>query len=154
MYGNLWPTLYNNNMGGVDLLNNMTSCCSIRSRNRKWYWGVYNWFLNASMVQAWRLYRKVGAIMKDGDHEKISLLEFIRSCVEVSVLLHGSGSASYLPSIQATTNRDEIRIDQGNHMIIKTGKKGVCKQCGNRTYYRCRRCDVGLHPDCFELYHT
>ena len=56
----------NNNMGGVDLLDNLISSYSIRSRNRKWYWGVYNWFLNANMVQAWRFYKKIGTIMKEG----------------------------------------------------------------------------------------
>ena len=145
--------VYNNNMGGVDLLDNLSSCYSIRSRNRKWYWGVYNWFLNVSMVQAWRLYRKVGAVLNVKDNEKIGLLDFTRSCVEMMVMIHGNNAVSPLSSTHAITNRDEIRKDQGNHLIIKTDKKGVCKFCCNRTSYRCRRCDVGLHPDFFELYH-
>ena len=103
--------LYNNNMGGVDLLDNLISSYSIRSRNRKWYWGVYNWFLNATMVQGWRFYKKIGTIMIEGLMEKIGLVDFIRSCVEMSVLLHGNNSVSLLPSIPAAPNREEIQKD-------------------------------------------
>jgi hypothetical protein len=30
---------------------------AITTRVKKWYWALYTWFLNISMVQAWRLYR-------------------------------------------------------------------------------------------------
>ena len=63
------------------------------------------------MVQAWQFYRKIGTIMKEGDMEKIGLVDFIRSCVEMSVLLHGNYSVSLLPSIPAAPNREEIRKD-------------------------------------------
>jgi hypothetical protein len=49
--------LYNTFMGGVDLLDNSTKNYAISTRVRKWYWCIYTWFLNVSMVQAWRLYR-------------------------------------------------------------------------------------------------
>jgi DNA excision repair protein ERCC-6 len=49
--------LYNKSMGGVDLLDNSTKNYAIRTRVRKWYWCLYTWFLNVTMVQAWRLYR-------------------------------------------------------------------------------------------------
>ena len=64
---------------------------------------------------------------------------------------HANNAVSPLPSIHAITNRDEIRKDQRNHLITETDKKCVCKFCSNRTSYRCRGCDVGLHSDCFEL---
>ncbi|QQP53338.1 PiggyBac transposable elementderived protein 3like, partial [Caligus rogercresseyi] len=34
----------------------------ITSRTKKWHWALYNWFLNVQMVQAWRLYRRVGKL--------------------------------------------------------------------------------------------
>ena len=49
---------YNSNMGGVDLLDNGEKNYAITTRIRKWYWSVYSWFLNISMVQSWRLYRE------------------------------------------------------------------------------------------------
>lgn len=48
---------YNKFMGGVDLLDNSIKNYAIATRVRKWYWCLYIWFLNVSMVQAWRLYR-------------------------------------------------------------------------------------------------
>jgi hypothetical protein len=48
---------YNKNMGGVDLIDNSEKNYAITTRVKKWYWCLYTWFLNISMVQAWRLYR-------------------------------------------------------------------------------------------------
>ena len=48
---------YNKAMGGVDLVNQCIKCYRIHTRIRKWYWALYTWFLNAQMVQAWRLFR-------------------------------------------------------------------------------------------------
>lgn len=50
---------YNKRMGGVDLLDNGEKNYSITTRVKKWYWAVYAWFCNITMVQAWRLYRCV-----------------------------------------------------------------------------------------------
>ena len=82
--------------------------------------------------------------MKEGDMEKIGLVDFIRSCVEMSVLLLGNNSVSLLPSIPAASNQEEIRKDQGNHLIIKTNKKGVCKYSQNQTSY----IRLGVMLDC------
>ena len=148
--------VYNAHMGGVDLLDGMVTCYAIATRNRKWYWALYNWYLNVSLVQAWRLYRKVGAITAVKEQEKMPLLDFTRSCVEMTVMRHGEVTTSRVqthPALSAS-NLAEIKKDNGNHLVIKTpDRKNVCRHCQKRTLYRCRRCDVGLHPDCFEAYH-
>ena len=149
-------TVYNTHMGGVDLLDSMVMCYAIPIRNRKWYWALYNWYLNVSLVQSWRLYRKVGAITGIKEQEKMPLLDFIRSCVETTVMRHGDINTSRSltrPALSSSTLAD-IKTDNGNHLVIKTPeRKNVCRHCQKRTLYRCRRCDVGLHPDCFEAYH-
>lgn len=48
---------YNENMGGVDLVDNSEKNYAITARCKKWYWSIYAWFLNIIMVQAWRLFR-------------------------------------------------------------------------------------------------
>ncbi|MPC07474.1 hypothetical protein E2C01_000036 [Portunus trituberculatus] len=111
--------VYNTHMGGVDLLDNMVSCYAITARNRKWYWALHNWFLNVSFVQAWRLYRKVGMVMGIKDNEKMPLLSFIRSCVEMTIMLHGESNTSHihtLPALSPSTRAD-FRRDSGNHII-------------------------------------
>ncbi len=49
--------LYNTFMGGVDLLVSSKKKYAISTRVKKLYWCLYTWFLNVSMLQAWRLFR-------------------------------------------------------------------------------------------------
>jgi hypothetical protein len=44
-------------MGGVDLLDKMTKNYAISAQVCKWYWCLYAWYLNVSMVQAWQIFR-------------------------------------------------------------------------------------------------
>ncbi len=37
---------YNKHMGGVDLMDSSKKNYAIQTRVRKWYWALYNWFLN------------------------------------------------------------------------------------------------------------
>ena len=92
------------------------------------------------------------------DHEKMLLLAFIRSCVEMTVMLHGKVNTSRVPNLPvlSSSNLSEVSRDSGNHLIIKTPgrKSGCCSRCcKKKTLYRCRRYNLDLHPDCFEAYH-
>jgi hypothetical protein len=217
-------SLYNSFMGGVDLLDNSEKNYAIVTRLKKWYWCLYTWFLNISMVQAWRLYR---ANMKEknrleqekdlvedkkreeeeeeednkrrmeeegeqvrGDRvaekvrekerlkekekkmeerekerkkkrfeekklEDISLLEFTRQVVEITVKKHGDSEVSHQRlSSSRLTGLDAVRYDHGPHLIMLTEVTGVCKHCKKRSKYRCERCEVALHADCFYDFHN
>ncbi|XP_046686779.1 piggyBac transposable element-derived protein 3-like [Homalodisca vitripennis] len=48
---------YNTYMGGVDQLDQNISTYRIGIRNRKWYWALLAYLLNATMNNAWQLYR-------------------------------------------------------------------------------------------------
>ena len=48
---------YNKAMGGVDLVDNAEKNYAITTRTKEWYWSLFAWFLNITMVQAWCLYR-------------------------------------------------------------------------------------------------
>ena len=50
---------YNDNMGGVDLLDNMVACYRVPYRKKKWWFNIFIWSLNVSAVNAWRLRMKV-----------------------------------------------------------------------------------------------
>ena len=175
---------------------------SITPRQTKWYWGMYTWFLNVQMVQAWRLYRHTYKerhlqirerekcedqeleasamsnvektnIKKEREEvrrvkrkeekkkEEVGLLAFTRDSVELLVLRHGE--ARHMPAKAARASvgsREAIRFDHSTiHCVIRTEIKGVCNHCMNelnqqkRSFYRCKTCNVALHPDCFEAYH-
>ena len=65
--------LYNKNMGGVDLFDKLRGYYRIRIRSRKWYWPLFRFCLNGSVINLWLLYRNV--------ETKMSLLEFTRQIV-------------------------------------------------------------------------
>ena len=132
-------------MGGVDLLDNAVSCYAIRTRNRKWYWALYNWFLMVSCVQAWRLYRRVGSVLGMKEKEKIPYIDFLRGAIEMMVDVNDTSFRGFsLPQMSGNTLA-LIRKDQGNHLVVKTTSKNVCRHCKDekgaekRTFYRCRR---------------
>jgi hypothetical protein len=89
--------------------------------------------------------------------EEIPLLEFIRQTVELMVVTHSDSFSNTSWQTQATRltpqNLKVVRYDNGRHLIYKSQLHGVCKACKNRSLYRCDRCEVALHPDCFYGFH-
>lgn len=140
---------YNAHMGGVDLLDAAEKVYRIHFRMKKWYWCLYAWFLNISMVQAWRMYRRMNS-----DKEKLPLLDFVRDVVWET--LHLTGSIKRPIALhQSPSMKDRIRFDRKDHLIRQNRKvRFVCQECKHRTGYFCNKCKVGLHPDCFYDYHT
>jgi len=69
------PTLfqtYNEGMGGVDQINQQVACYRTRFRQRKWWWPIFIYLVDVTVVNAWYLMRKV--------HGRTdSLLDFRRS---------------------------------------------------------------------------
>ena len=182
---------YSQALGGVSLLDNSVKSLAIASRMRRWsWWWLYTWFLNVSMVQAWRLYRthikeqknhrvshrnssapKVkkerGKKRKRHEEEKekkrmakeISLLEFTRQVVELTFQKHGEPDEVIIPQREASARLtpgalEAVRYDSGRHLIILTTITGVCKHCRKRSRYRCDRCQVALHAECFFRFHV
>ena len=61
------------------------------------------------------------------------------------------------PSLQSrkVTSKltDIVRYDGMNHFIVCCDQARSCRQCKGRASFRCKKCDLGLHPKCFEAYH-
>ncbi len=202
---------YNKFMGWVDLVDNSEKNYSITTRVKKWYWCLYTWFLNISMVQAWRLYRahmkeqhrliQVEEDKKEAELEKleqavqftkspnssrakkqrekeqkkrrveekkveeISLLEFTRDVVDMTFKNHGTEDSIITSQKEASAmlvpgTLEQVRFDSGRHLVKLTSVAGVCKQCKlklgkeKRTKWRCDRCNVALHCECFFDFHV
>lgn len=89
--------------------------------------------------------------------EEIPLLEFTREVVEATVKHHGDSEVSFqrlASSRLSSSGLSAIRYDTGRHLIILTDITGVCKNCNKRSKFRCTRCEVALHAECFLGYHT
>lgn len=50
----------------------------------------------------------------------------------------------------------EIRVDNIGHVIVEDKNKARrrCRQCKSTTIYMCVKCQVHLHANCFEKFHT
>ena len=88
--------------------------------------------------------------------EEISLLDFIRDCVELLLLRHGEPRNQPAKAARASSlNKPAIRFDSSiMHLVIRTNIAGVCQLCKGRAQFRCESCNVALHPACFKEYHT
>jgi hypothetical protein len=80
--------------------------------------------------------------------------------VVVTIKKHGGGEGTEEPvpfqdnmasSRLTPAELEAIRYDRIGHLITKPVPtvSGVCKMCKNRSRYRCVRCKVCLHPECF-----
>lgn len=47
---------YNQNMGGVDLMDYFLSIYRPRIRSKKWYWPLFSWILGVSLLASWKLW--------------------------------------------------------------------------------------------------
>ena len=142
--------LYNKYMGGVDLLDAMIAKYRIRLRSRKWYWALFSWVISALTVNAWKLFMKVTT-------EKIGLLVFIQQVCQEILTVHSQEkkrtgrSASEIKGCAG----ENIRYDGVSHWPKHVGDgKPRCRECKRRCKFTCSKCHVGLHPECFEKYHT
>ena len=90
--------------------------------------------------------------------EEISLLDFTRQVVEMIIQKHSDTFGTpihqreVVPSVSKAA-RQEVRLHPGSHLIKMTDLRGVCQECKKRSQFRCDRCDVALHPECFYSYH-
>lgn len=99
--------------------------------------------------------------VEERKQEEIPLVEFIRQVVDLTFKKHASEpkkvvtSQSEATAMLTSTTLAVVRYDSGRHLVRITERRGVCKECNGRTFYRCCRCDVALHPDsCFYNFHV
>lgn len=136
--------LYNQGMGGVDQLDQQVACYRTRIRQRKWWWPIFVYLFDVTVVNSWYLFRKVHG-------GSVSLFDFRRQ-LAVSLL-----KCNGVPSIQGrrvSAVLSDVRYDGNNHWIVREDTDRHCKACTKKTIYRCEKCDVGLHPHCHKYYHT
>lgn len=66
---------YNRHMGGTDLGDQNINRHRINIRGKKWWWGIFTWLLDASVQNAWTLFRQIHP------EDKVTQLEFRRKIV-------------------------------------------------------------------------
>ncbi|KAG9280005.1 piggyBac transposable element-derived protein 3-like, partial [Astyanax mexicanus] len=151
--------LYNQHMGGVDLMDQCVAMYPHRRRNKRWYIRVFFHFLDVTTVNAWLLYRMSGNEAKDLLHFKASIARALINAGSVKIHTRGRPSATPPPAKRRAVSKPppEIRYAHGNHwpQLKETKNASRCQDaaCTRRTKYICMQCLVALCPGCFGNYH-
>nr|CAH7753299.1 unnamed protein product [Callosobruchus chinensis] len=133
-------------MGGVDRGNQNISLYRISIRGKKWYFPFFAQCVDMAVHNAWQLHRCQGG--------KIDQLEF-RRALAGNLLETNKKDVKRGPSKRNPNQNAYSRYDGLNHLIIYQENQQRCGQCNKKVQFRCRKCNVPLHPKfCFEMYHT
>ena len=135
--------------GGVDLFDKFFNNYCTKIRSKKWWWPFFSWCLDASIVNAWLLQKKVM-------ESTMPLLDFRRSVAQQLLKQHETGSRfgeEKLSHSQPQAAR-AIRYDCQSHWPVPLPTRfSRCRQCGRRCSVKCIKCDAPLHVECFQIYH-
>ncbi|XP_026682857.1 piggyBac transposable element-derived protein 3-like [Diaphorina citri] len=132
-------------MGGVDRFDQNVSLYRVSIRGKKWYFPTIIDCLDTAEQNAWQLYRLDGGKM---DH-----LGFRRRLVCNILETHGKKTTKTNNRLSKNFKVDS-RFDNIGQLVIPQEKQTRCGQCHQKCTSRCKKCDIGLHVKCFELYHT
>lgn len=142
---------YNKNMGGTDRMDEDINCYRIGVRGKKWYWSIFTWLIDASINNAWNIYK-----MSHENISNISNLHFRRELVTHYLSTLGSEkNKTGRPSKDVNVS---TRYINPGHLIqiIASSKRRRCRAegCTSIVNTECSKCNVGLCIKCFSSYHT
>lgn len=139
---------YNKYMGGVDKVDGLVAAYRSRMRQRKWYWPIFQYLFDVSVVNGWLLMKK----LKPEDPNCSNLLTF-RRYIAIS-LLEKYGTKP-LRCKKFPPNNGDTRFDNVGHLVEYSQTHRKCKVCYKNSKFVCTKCAIGLHPKfCFMIYHT
>lgn len=55
---------------------------------------------------------------------------------------------------QANKVSNSLRTDRVDHMVVNMNKRGRCRYCKSQTVFACNKCNVPVHPKCFDSSHA
>ncbi|KFM71330.1 PiggyBac transposable element-derived protein 2, partial [Stegodyphus mimosarum] len=133
--------MYNEGMGGVDLLDRLLASYRPMFRSKKWYWNLFSNALNMTVVAGWILHSH----LHKGTEVELSHL-FRR---EVTLcLLRMKPKVHSVPGPRAH-NFESLRKTDSHYLVPST--QGRCAVCQN-TKNKCSECEKRLHQKCFPNY--
>lgn len=139
---------YNENMGGVDRMDQNVNHCRIAVRGKKWNWPLVTWMFDVAINNAWRLHCCAGG--------NLSFLDFRREVACTFLRRWGKGHSSVLHNRRlAAPGTMAIRNDNIGHLVIRVDGRGRCRGefCSSKISTKCEKCDVFVCVDCFSRFH-
>ncbi|XP_064614523.1 piggyBac transposable element-derived protein 3-like [Liolophura sinensis] len=162
-------TVYNKNMGGVDLLDMMCTLYKRQIKGRRWYLYIFYHTLTICVVNSWFLYKRDCQI--NGVGKALPLKVFQSQIAEVLTKKGKPARPVGRPSLNspppakqrayAAAPQPDVRYDNYDHFPMAQPKRNRCRYCPNGyTQWKCGKCNVflclspGAEPrNCFLAYH-
>lgn len=142
--------LYNQHMGGVDLMDQCVAMYPHRRKNKRWYLRVFFHFLDVTTVNAWHIYRMCELDKKDLLHFKASVARALVNATSIQTPRRGRPSATPPPLKRRAVSKPspEIKFGPGDHWPRLTEAKNANRchdsACTRKTKYICMQCLVVL----------
>ena len=138
-------SLYNTDIGGVDLLDRLLRSYRPKIRCKKWWWNLFSNGLNTIVIAAWSLHCQTNG------KNCMTHLEFKR---EISTVAMKVGLESFRSRKEGPTSSliNDVVSYGTNHFLVSAtqGKWYLCKK---NTTKQCEMCNKRYHPKCFAVHH-
>lgn len=142
---------YNNYMGGVDRFDENVDSLRVGHRGKKWWFPLFAFGLDAACQNAWQIMRR----LENG--REFTYCQFRRTVVQTYCRLYGKPLQKSYCCGSSVEDRvpSEIRRDGDTeeHVNEKCSQRR-CALCHKRTRIMCKKCQVGLHLQCWYTFHT
>ena len=145
---------YNMSMGGVYRMDQNISVCMINLRTKKWWWNLFRFVVDVAVSNAYQINRQSHINLEE---YRLDALGFHRVIVDAYYRLYRKSFPSAIlfigsPSLPHSANTFEF--DAINHWITKGSQhRHNLPGCKETSVYYCKKCNIGLHAECFESYH-
>ena len=145
---------YNLSMGRVDRMDQNISAHMINLGTKKWWWPLFQFVVNVFVNNAYQIYCQ--SHLNPGEHG-LDALSFCWDIVDAYYRLCGKTLLSvtlFIGNRNLHHPANNLKFNSINRWIAKGAQQRcsspVCK--GTLVCY-CKNCNVGLHAECFGLYH-
>lgn len=159
--------IYNDYMGGVDLLDSMLGYYRIQIRSKKWYLKIFFHLVDLACVNSWILWRRNNEEYLPLAEYKIAVADALCKAGKSFSRKRGRPSLELERQIEAKKKRgpteeipqQDVRQDGIDHFPIWKENRVRCKypDCEGKTYIECRKCCVSLclnkDRNCFIKFH-
>ena len=141
---------FNSGMGSTDRMGENINSKRIAIRGKKWWWCIFTWLVDASMQNAWLLWRMRGDELSQKTLKREITTTYLKS------FQNQRKGPSRKPL--NTLGADNPLFDQRGHLVISVpgNKRRRCigKGCKSIMKTQCVKCDVSLCIFYFAPYHT
>lgn len=143
---------YNKYMGGVDKLDWNIQKYRIKFRGKKWYFPLFTNAIDLIVVNAYALYTASNGNISSLDFSRFIARTYLKKDSFSNPKISGRPSTG---AIRKNRIPEDVRFDPIGHIIESTleGKQRKCAICNTNVRKQCKKCNIGLHLECFPVWH-